>query len=355
MLARRGTPLLLVFVAACAAPEPAPQQESAAAAPAAAVSIDPAALQAFQPLPDVMASPTNPSTPEKVTLGRMLYYDARVSTSGDVSCYVCHPLHDYGTSHRRTGVGHGGQVGDRNEPSVYNAAGHLAQFWDGHAADVEAQALGPVLDPGEMGMADAASVIAVLKSIPGYVEAFTAAFPGEADPVTFENFGRAIGAFERGLVTPGKWDAFLKGDATALSDAERTGFNDFVSTGCGGCHMGTYVGGSMYMKAGLVNPWFNQSDIGRAAVTENDADRMVFKVPSLRNVEETWPYFHDGSVQHLDDAIALMAWHQLGRQLTDEQVASIAAWLETLTGPVAFEYVNEPALPRGPMDPKVGG
>lgn len=355
MIAHRGIlPLLIVFTFACAGPEQAPEGQQAAA-PASAVAIDPAALQAFQPLPDVMSSPTNPSTPEKVALGRMLYYDARVSTTGDISCYVCHPLHDYGTSHRRTGVGHGGKVGGRNEPSVFNAAGHLAQFWDGRAPDVEAQALGPVLNPVEMGMADAGSVVAILKLIPGYVEAFSAAFPGEADPVTFDNFGKAIGAFERGLVTPGKWDAFLKGDAAALSDAERTGFNDFMASGCAGCHTGTYVGGSMYMKAGLVNPWFNQSDVGRAAVTKNDADKLVFKVPSLRNVEETWPYFHDGSVQHIDDAVALMAWHQLGQQLTDAQIISIAAWLETLTGPVAFEYVNEPALPRGPMDPKVGG
>ena len=349
MNARRGIPLLALFAISCAAPEQEP-----AAPPVSAVPVDAAVLQAFQPLPDVMSSPTNPSTPEQVALGRMLYYDARVSTSGDVSCYVCHPLHDYGTSHRRTGVGHDGLIGGRNEPTVYNAAGHLAQFWDGRAADVEAQALGPVLNPVEMGMTDAASVVEVLKLIPGYVEAFAAAYPGEVDPVSFDNFGKAIGVFERGLVTPGRWDAFLKGDATALSDEERAGFNEFVSTGCSQCHMGAYVGGSFYQKAGLVHAWFNQADVGRAAVTGNDADGMMFKVSSLRNVEETWPYFHDGSVQHLDDAVRLMAWHQLGKQLTDAQAGSIAVWLRTLTGPVAFEYINEPVLPRGPMDPKVG-
>jgi len=349
MNTRRGIPLLLLFAAACASPE---QQ---AAPPVSAVTMDAGALQAFQPLPDNVASTANPSTAEKVALGRMLYYDARFSTSGDVSCYVCHPLHDYGTSHRRTGVGHGGLVGGRNDPTVYNAAGQVAQFWDGRAADVEAQALGPVLNPVEMGMTDAAAVVAVLRLIPGYVESFAAAYPGEVDPVSFENFGKAIGAFERGLLTPGRWDAFLKGDAAALSDAERTGFNDFVSTGCNQCHIGAYVGGGFYQKAGLVNAWPNQADVGRAAITGNDADRMMFKVPSLRNVEETWPYFHDGSVQRLDDAIRLMAWHQLGKELTDAQVTSIAAWLRTLTGPVPYDYINEPVLPPSPAEAATNG
>lgn len=320
---------------------------------AATVAVDNAALQAFQPLPEVMASQANPITAEKVALGRMLYYDTRVSTSGDVSCYVCHPLHDYGTSHRRTGVGHDGLIGGRNEPSVYNAAGHVAQFWDGRAPDVEAQALGPVLNPVEMGMADGQSVIQVLYGIPGYVDAFHAAYPAEEDPLTFENFGNAIAAFERGLVTPARWDAFLGGDATALTDSEKAGFNAFASAGCNQCHMGPYVGGAFYQKAGLVNPWYDQSDAGRAQVTGNDTDRMMFKVPSLRNVEETWPYFHDGSVQRLEDAVRLMAWHQLGAELTESQVVSIVTWLRTLTGPVPYEYINEPVLPPSPS-PSVG-
>ncbi len=317
-------------------------------APTADLGVDPAALQAFQPLPDAMTSDVNPVTPEKVALGRMLYYDTRFSASGDVSCYVCHPLHDYGTSHRRTGVGHDGLLGGRNEPSVYNAAGHVAQFWDGRAPDVEAQALGPVLNPVEMGMADGRQVTDVLRGIPGYVQAFAAAYPGDVDPVSFENFGRAIGAFERGLVTPARWDAFLRGDASALTQEEKAGFTTFVEVGCNQCHMGTYVGGAFYQKAGLVNEWYDTSDQGRFQVTENPADRMVFKVASLRNVEETWPYFHDGSVQRLDQAIRLMAWHQLGRELGQDQIDGIALWLRTLTGPVPFDYINEPALPPSP-------
>ncbi len=330
--------ILTVLAAACGG-KPAGTPPAADAAQAASP------LQAFQPLPEVMTSPDNPITPAKVALGRMLYYDARFSSSGDVSCYVCHPLHDYGTSHRRTGVGHDGRLGGRNEPTVYNAAGHVAQFWDGRAPTVEAQALGPVLNPVEMGMADAPQVVAVIKGIPGYLQAFAAAYPGESDPVTFENFGKAIGAFERGLVTPGPWDAYLKGDSAALTDDEKEGFQTFVSLGCSQCHVGRYVGGSMYQRAGLVHPWFDQRDPGRFAVTQNPADSMVFMVPSLRNVAETWPYFHDGSVQRLEDAIRLMGWHQLGQSLTEPQVASVALWLQTLTGRVLMEYVNEPVLP----------
>lgn len=339
--------ILLVAVGACA-----PVDEKPAAV--SAVTVDQAAIQAFQPLPVSMPSADNVATEEKVHLGRMLYYDTRVSTSGDVSCYTCHPLHDYGTSHRRTGVGQNGLLGGRNEPTVYNAAGHVAQFWDGRAADVEAQALGPVLNPVEMGMTDDRAVLAVLRGIPGYVEAFQAAYPASTDPITFENFGRAIGAFERGLVTPSRWDAFLEGDRTALTDEEKTGFNDFVATGCTMCHSGAYVGGSLYQKAGLINAWYDQSDAGRFDVTGDPSDRMMFKVPSLRNVEETWPYFHDGSVQRLEDAVRLMAWHQLNQELTESQVASITTWLKALTGPVPLEYINEPTLPPS-SEPYVGG
>jgi cytochrome c peroxidase len=312
------------------------------------LGVDAQALAAFQPVPAVVASEANPITTQKVALGRMLYYDTRFSAGGQVSCYVCHPLHDYGTSHRQTGVGHDGKVGGRNEPTVYNAAGHVAQFWDGRAPDVEAQALGPVLNPIEMGMPDATAVLAVLKSMPGYVDAFAAAFPGQADPVTFENFGRAIGAFERGLVTPSRWDEFLRGNVGALSASEKAGFTTFVEAGCAQCHNGTWVGGSLYTKAGVVNPWFTLADPGRFKVTSLPGDRLVFKVPSLRNIEETWPYFHDGSVQRLPDAVRLMAWHQLGMNLDDADVEAIVAWLRTLTGPVDFDYINEPALPASP-------
>ncbi len=313
--------------------------------PGGAKKPDVAEAAQFQSLPPAIEVASNPRTPEKVALGRMLYYDTRFSSDGKVSCYVCHPLHDYGTSHRATGVGHDGLQGGRNEPTVLNAAGHVAQFWDGRAPDVEAQALGPVLAPVEMGMKSGADVVARIKSIPGYVDAFKKAFPGEVDPITFENFGRAIGAFERGLTTPSPWDKYLDGDPNALTAQEKDGLKLFVATGCAGCHTGQYVGGSAYQKAGLVHPWPNQKDIGRFNVTKAQADQLVFKVPSLRNVDQTWPYFHDGSVERLDDAIRMMAHYQLGKELSDEQVASIRGWLKTLTGEVNRPYVDEPVLP----------
>ena len=227
-----------------------------------------------------------------------------------------------------------GQKGTRNAPTVYNAAGHFAQFWDGRAPDVEEQAKGPVLNPVEMAMASAAQVEAVLKSIPEYADLFKRAFPGQPDPVTFDNLGRAIGAFERRLITPSRWDRLLKGDQGALSDAEKSGFNKFVESGCAACHNGAYVGGNAFQKLGMVRPWPNAADLGREQVTKKDGDKFLFKVPSLRNVARTAPYFHDGSIATLDDAIRKMGTHQLGKNLTDADVRSIAAWLETLTGNV---------------------
>lgn len=328
-----------VVLAGCGTPEP-PQGP-----PGGAKKPDVAEAAQFQALPPAIEVASNPRTPEKVALGRLLYYDTRFSSDRTVSCYVCHPLHEYGMSHRATGVGSDGLRGGRNEPTVFNAAGHMAQFWDGRAPDVEAQALGPVLNPVEMGMKSGAAVVAVIKSIPGYDDAFKKAFPGEADPITFDNFGRAIGAFERGLTTPSPWDKYLDGDPNALTAHEKDGLKLFVSTGCAACHTGTYVGGGMYRKAGLVSPWPNQKDPGRFQVTKDAADRMVFKVPSLRNIDQTWPYFHDGSVERLDDAIRLMARHQLGKELSDDQVALIRGWLKTLTGEVNRPYVDEPVLP----------
>lgn len=338
--------LLLVVAAGCGTPTPQPP-------PGGQGKPDLTEASQFQALPAVMGSEANPRTPEKVALGRMLYYDTRFSKDGAISCYVCHPLHDYGTSHRPTGVGHDHLAGGRNEPTVFNAAGHLAQFWDGRAPDVEAQALGPVLNPVEMGMADGPAVVAVIRSIPGYGEAFRKAFPGEADPITFKNFGLAIGAFERGLTTPSRFDQYLGGQADALNAREKDGLKTFVSVGCSACHTGTYVGGSMYRKAGAVQPWPDQRDPGRFQVTKDVADRMVFKVPSLRNVQQTWPYFHDGSVARLDDAIRMMGRYQLGKELNDTEVTLIRTFLESLTGDVDRPYIDEPVLP--PSAPKTPG
>jgi cytochrome c peroxidase len=310
------------------------------------VEVDSARLGIFKALPLVMDSAANPISDAKVVLGRMLYYDARLSKGQDVSCNSCHVLSQYGVDNQPVSDGHKGQKGTRNSPTVYNAAGHFVQFWDGRAATVEEQAKGPILNPVEMAMPDQKRVLAVLNSMPEYVEAFEKAFPGEKHPVTFDNLAKAIGAFERKLVTVSRWDRFLGGDQAALSDAEKAGLNKFLDVGCQTCHNGIYMGGSMFQKLGLAKPWDNVNDPGRFSVTKQEADRMVFKVPTLRNIEKTAPYYHDGSIATLDEAVRQMADHQLARTLTKEEVGSVVAFLKALTGELPTEYIKEPPLPK---------
>ena len=295
-------------------------------------------------LPAEATSADNPITPQKIALGRMLFYDNRLSIDGKVSCNSCHLLGAYGVDGEPTSPGHEGKRGARNSPTVYNAAFQFAEFWDGRAKDVEEQAKGPVLNPVEMGMPDPNYVVKVLKGIPGYAPLFRAAFPGEADPITYDNVARAIGAFERRLVTPSRFDAFLEGRSDALSDEEVAGLAIFLDTGCPTCHMTATVGGKMFQKIGLVNPYPTE-DLGRYQVTKNDADKYFFKVPSLRNVAKTAPYFHDGSVKTLPEAVRKMAWHQLGKQLSDADVQSIVVFLGSLTGNVDAAYIAVPQLP----------
>ena len=337
--------LLALMLVACESPEPkkeaAPPPKPAAPAP---VAIDPAMLSAYSPLPARMDAAAPPS-PELLALGRMLYFEPRISKSGTISCNSCHDVAKFGQDGNARSPGHDGSLGGRNSPTSFNAAGHFVQFWDGRAADVEAQAKGPVLNPVEMGMADAKAVEKTLRGIKGYPEAFQAAFPDQKDPVTFDNFAIAVGAFERGFTTPAPWDKFLAGDQAALTDAQKKGFQEFTGAGCNACHSGTYVGGAMYQKLGLVNAWTDEKDLGRYDVTKADADKMMFKVPSLRNITKTAPYFHDGSVATLDEAVKKMGHHQLGKELTPEQVASIVTYLGALEGTVDPTYVAKPELP----------
>ena len=334
-------------------PAPVPQAPPAAVAPARPdrAALRTRANQALGSLPDEALSDANPVTDAKITLGRMLYYDTRFSKAQEISCNSCHDLAKSGVDGEPTSPGHRGQRGARNSPSVYNAAFHVAQFWDGRAADVEAQAKGPVLNPVEMAMPSEAAVIAVIRSIPGYAPLFAAAFPGENDPINYDNFARAIGAFERRLVTSDRFDAFLEGSEDALTESEVAGLETFLDTGCTACHMGPTIGGGMFQKLGLVEP-YPTKDAGRFEVTKNEADRQFFKVPSLRNVEKTGPWFHDGSIKTLDDAIRTMARIQLGKQLTDAQIASIHAFLATLSGSADAAYIAKPELPpSGPKTP----
>jgi len=314
-------------------------------------------LAAYQPpLPASYDTKENPSSEAKIKLGRMLYYEPRLSASKKISCNSCHLLDRYGVDSRTVSLGHEDQPGKRNAPSVYNAAGHFVQFWDGRAANVEEQAKGPILNPGEMAMAGKTEVVAELRleNTRVYVDLFKAAFPDEADPVTFDNIARAIGAFERKLVTPARWDRFLGGEKEAITPEEKRGFQTFVATGCNACHMGTLAGGSLYQKLGLVLPWPTTKDEGRFEETKNPDDKMKFKVPSLRNVEKTAPYFHDGSVATLEEAVRLMGKHQLGKDLSADDTHAIVVWLKSLTGTIPAEYIRVPVLPAMSSDSAMG-
>jgi cytochrome c peroxidase len=312
----------------------------------------------FAALPERMEADGRQITEAKVTLGRTLYSDPRLSKNHDTSCATCHALDAFGVDPRPEAVekgtspGHRGQFGGRNSPTVYNSALQLAQFWDGRAADVEAQAEGPILNPVEMAMADEPTVVAVLKSIPGYSPLFVKAFPRDTDPITYKNMAEAIGAFERLLVTPGPFDAYLAGDSAALSNQAKAGLDLFVAKGCVACHRGPGVGGDMYQKLGLIVA-YETEDTGRHEHTGDDADRYFFKVPTLRNIAETGPYFHDGSIAALDEAIRIMARHQTASgELTEAEVADIRVFLESLTGEPPAELVGAPALPEsGPETP----
>lgn len=310
------------------------------------VSVNKAQLSAFAPLPESVPNADNPMTDDKIKLGRMLYYEDRISKNHDISCNSCHQLDKYGVDNEPTSPGHKKQRGGRNSPTVYNAALHIAQFWDGRAKDVEEQAKGPILNPVEMAMGGEADVLGVLKSMPEYVALFDAVFPEDGEAaVTYDNLAKAIGAFERKLMTPSRWDKYLKGDETALTAEEKKGFNTFIEAGCQTCHNGPAMGGNMYQKVGLVKAWPDLKDVGRAEVTGNEAEKYFFKVPSLRNIEKTGPYFHDGSVSSLEQAVKMMAEHQRGIQLSDEQATSIVTFLKALTGELPTDYIKKLELP----------
>ncbi len=318
------------------APEPAPEPAEAAE-PSANDALRTKAAAMFGTPPAEAANEAQPVTDARVKLGKALYYDTRLSQDRDLSCNSCHDLAKYGVDPGPTSTGHKGQKGGRNAPTVYYAAFHLSQFWDGRAKDVEEQAKGPVLNPIEMAIKDDAEIVARLSEEPSYAEQFAGAFEGDT-PMTADNMAIAIAAFERRLVTPGPFDAWLAGDDKAMSEAQLTGLQTFVDVGCTACHTGPVVGGQMYQKLGLVKP-YETADVGRQEVTGNESDKHMFKVPSLRNIEKTGPYFHDGSIATLDEAVKLMGSHQLGKDLDDKQVGEIVAFLGSLTGEIDQAYI----------------
>ncbi len=304
----------------------------------------------FQPLPDEAVNPGNAVTTEKVLLGKTLYYDNRLSLNNTESCNTCHNLATFGVDNKPTSPGDNGKLGSRNSPTVLNAALHFVQFWDGRMKDVEEQAGGPVMNPVEMSMPDEKEVMARLTKNEGYKKMFEAAFPDDKQPVSFTNMRNSIAAFERTLLTPSKFDKFLGGDLSVLNDQELKGCKAFIETGCTACHMGPLLGGNMFQKYPLFGTHKELTgstvdDFGKMAATKTEADKYFFKVPSLRNIAETWPYLHDGSIKEMDKTIQIMAKGQLNKELTPEQTSEITAFMKALTGEVPADAKVVPVMP----------
>ncbi|MDO8042092.1 MULTISPECIES: cytochrome-c peroxidase [Janthinobacterium] len=271
------------------------------------------------------------ANPAMVELGKKLFFDPRLSRSGFISCNSCHNLSMGGTDNIKTSIGHNWQRGPINSPTVLNSSMNVAQFWDGRAKDLQEQAGGPIANPGEMAFTHELA-IDVLASIPAYRAEFRQVF-GQ-DKLTIEQVTRAIAAFEEVLVTPGsRFDQWLSGKKSALTKDELAGYQLFKSSGCIACHNGPAVGGNTFQKMGVVEPYKTAMTAeGRSAVTGKDADRFNFKVPTLRNVELTYPYFHDGEAATLTQAVDVMGRLQLGRTFTPDENGKLVAFLKTLTG-----------------------
>jgi cytochrome c peroxidase len=301
----------------------------------------------FKPIPETPSQLTrNPLTPDKIELGKMLYFEPRLSKSALISCNTCHNIGLGGADFQQTSTGHAWQQGDRNSPTVFNSVYNIAQFWDGRAKNLLQQAKGPVQAGVEMNNTPE-QVVKTLKSMPEYMQRFSDAFPGESKPVTFDNMARAIEAFEATLITPGApFDRFLLGDANALTSDHQEGLRTFMDKGCAACHGGINMGGSGYFPFGVIErpaEDITGSDKGRFTFTGSASDQYVFKSPSLRNIELTTPYFHSGKVWCLKKAIAIMGSAQLGISLNEADVLRIETFLKATTG--IQPQITYPILP----------
>lgn len=307
-------------------------------------------LSFFGVLPSSAENEDNILSDIKVTLGKKLFHDPRLSKSSFISCNSCHNLATYGVDNLPTSVGHNWQLGNRNAPTVLNAAFHTTQFWDGRAADVEEQATMPIMNPIEMAIPHEEISTERIASIKEYVEMFAEAFPGEEQPVTLTNIGRAIAAFERTLITPSRFDQYMQGDTEALNEQEKRGLTAFIAANCQTCHMTPLLGGHIYQKFGVMKDYWELTgstikDVGRSEITKNENEKYFFKVPSLRNVTRTYPYFHDGSVWDLKEAVSIMNELQFGKKLGDQELDDIVAFLGTLTGELPEHARILPILP----------
>jgi cytochrome c peroxidase len=334
MMNRTLLPCVLVLaglVAGCGGRAAEPEPEPPAETPPEEAPLD---LSVFEPLPERVEDVDM----ARVALGRALYHDTRLSGDGTIACVTCHSLDHGGAEPRPVSTGIAGQQGPINSPTVLNARYNFRQFWNGRAADLQEQAAGPVANPIEMG-ADWDQVVATLSEDPAFVARFRDAYGAET-PLDQEHVTDAIAEYERYLVTPSPFDRYLRGDEAALSAQQVRGLRHFVEVGCTSCHRGRNLGGAMYQRMGLIHDYFNEvrggaiteADLGRFTVTGNETDRHMFKVPTLRNVALTAPYFHDGSQTDLGEVVRIMAHCQRGQELEDAVIDDIVAFLHSLTG-----------------------
>jgi cytochrome c peroxidase len=329
--AREVRPALILVIAVAAACLSGCGSHRTASPPGSPLLTE--AKKLFQPLPARMPGSLS-DTPERVALGEELFHEKGLSINSTQSCNTCHRVDGRrpGADNQRVSLGALGKPGTRNSPTVINAGFQFVQFWDGRARDLKEQAKGPIVNPVEMAMPDEKAVVARLKKL-GYTPAFRRAFPeAKGDPVTFDNYAEAVAAFERTLVARTRFDRFLEGDEAALTAAEKKGLQTFIKAGCTTCHSGATLGGQMFQKMGLVNAYTRGKDLGRFQETGKPEDRMMFKVPMLRDVALTAPYFHDGSAKTLEQAVTEMAWLQLGKKLTAQETRDIIAFLNALSG-----------------------
>lgn len=299
------------------------------------------ANRTFSPLPDAMPNSEN-DTPERIALGKKLFFEKRLSINDSQSCASCHRLKDgfAGVDNLPTSPGARKELGTRNSPTVLNAGWQDSQFWDGRAEDLVEQAKGPILNPIEMGMPDEQTVEKKIQNIAEYQDVFSKAFPGENPAISYQNIAEAIAAFERTLITPARFDDFMNGDADALDKTEQRGLKAFMKLDCDSCHDGKLLGGETYEPLGKENPYDNQEDQGMYLVTKDEDDRMFFKVAPLRNIALTAPYFHDGKIETLGEAVRMMAKLQLDESLTEQQVNDITSFLKALTDKNREQYIK---------------
>ncbi|WP_158961314.1 cytochrome-c peroxidase [Myroides fluvii] len=298
----------------------------------------------FQPISSIEVPPADSA---KVALGKYLYFDTRLSKEGNISCNSCHNLNTYGVDNLAFSPGDTGSLGGRNSPTVFHAALHSMQFWDGRAKDVEEQAGGPILNPVEHNIKDEKELEERLRKVELYKAMFATVYQADKQPIVFKNITNAIGAFERTLMPASRFDAYLEGDRSALTEQEQRGLETFMAVGCTTCHSGVALGGQMFQKFGLYGDYWVETksdkvDKGLADLSKKENENYFFKVPGLRNITHTGPYFHDGSVEDLKEAVRIMASLQTNSKLNQEQIEDITVFLGSLSSDIPEQVKKSP-------------